>query len=332
MAATGAMDQVATALSPNGKLAALGGGFTYKNGVMGFGGGLRTRPLRVIDVATGREVESFKLAGNQSSPTDLSFSPDSRVIVAKFVERGARDASMRSWLSVFEVASGRELKKLPSSDAMGMGGVAFSPDGKLLASRVSAAAGSISGSVNLIETGTWREVRALAKTGFDLNFTDFRATPLTFSRDGRWIAASLGDGVALFDTATGERILNLRTRQRVSAVTAGGNEQPKADEAMAQAGVDLDMMSQLRETMSELTGAGSPIAQMTGLKSGSPLNFSPDGRLLTASHPRVVWDLVAGAPQPPTQRVDRRIRRSPTSWTSGPRPRPTAPTASCRPP
>jgi WD40 repeat protein len=59
MAATGAMDQVATALSPNGKLAALGGGFTFKNGIMGFGGGVRTRPLRVIDVATGREVESF---------------------------------------------------------------------------------------------------------------------------------------------------------------------------------------------------------------------------------------------------------------------------------
>ena len=79
-----------------------GRGFTYKNGVMGFGGGLRTRPLRVVDVATGREVESFKLAGDLSSPTDLSFSPDSRLLVAKFVERGAQDASMRSWLSVFE--------------------------------------------------------------------------------------------------------------------------------------------------------------------------------------------------------------------------------------
>ena len=38
---------------------------------------------------------------------------------------------MRSWLSVFDVASGRELKKLPSTDALGMGGIAFSPDGKL---------------------------------------------------------------------------------------------------------------------------------------------------------------------------------------------------------
>ena len=68
-------------------------------------------------------------------------------------------------------------------------------------------------------------MRALAKTGFGMNLGlgDLRATPLTFSRDGRWIAASLGDGVALFDTATGERIQNLRTRQRVSAVTPGGN-------------------------------------------------------------------------------------------------------------
>lgn len=303
MAATGAMDQVATALSPNGKLAALGGGFTYKNGVMGFGGGLRTRPLRVIDVATGREVESFKTAGNLSSPTDLSFSPDSRLIVAKFIERGAKDASMRSWLSVFEVASGRELKKLPSTDAMGMGGIAFSPDGKLLASRVNALTGAdaLAGSVNLIETSTWREVRALAKTGFAMNLGDLRATPLAFSRDGRLIAASLGDGVALFDTGTGERVLNLRTRQRVSAITSPGNDQAAANDAMAQAGVDPDMMSQLRETMRGITGAGSPLEQIAGLKSGSRLNFSPDGRLLSASRPIVVWDLVAGAPQPPKQ-------------------------------
>ena len=61
---TSAVDQVATALSPNGKLAALGGGLSFRNGVMGIGSGLRTRPIRVIDVATGHEVESFKLAGN----------------------------------------------------------------------------------------------------------------------------------------------------------------------------------------------------------------------------------------------------------------------------
>jgi WD40 repeat protein/uncharacterized caspase-like protein len=308
MAGTGALDQVATALSPNGKLAALGGGFTVRNGVMGFGGGLRTRPLRVLDVATGREVESFKLPGNLSSPTDLSFSPDSRLIVAKFVERGATDASVQCWLSVFDVASGRELKKLPSTDAMGMGGIAFSPDGKLLASRGNAlAANALAGSVTLIDTGTWREVRALAKTGFDLNLGGLRATPLAFSRDGRRMAASLGDGVALFDTATGERVLNLRTRQRVSAVTSRGADQSAANDAMAQAGVDVDMMSQLRETMSAMTGAGSPLAQMVGLTSGSPLNFSPDGRLLTASQPRVVWDLVAGSPQPskpPKQEAD----------------------------
>jgi WD40 repeat protein len=303
MAAAGAMDQVATALSPNGKLAALGGGFTYRNGVMGFGGGLRTRPLRVIDVATGREVESFKLAGNLSSPTDLSFSPDSRVLVAKFVEQGARDISKaQSWLGVFEVASGRELKKLSSTDAMGMGGIAFSPDGKLLASRMTTLTGSVdlNGSVSLLDTGTWREVRTLAKTGFDMNLSTLGATPLTFSLDGRWIATSLGDGVALFDTTTGERIQNLRTRHRVSAVTASGNDQATANEAMTQAGVDPDMMSQIRETMSDLTG--SLIGQMSGLAS-SALTFSPDGRHLTAARPRVVWDLVAGAPQPPNQRV-----------------------------
>lgn len=301
---SGTFDQVATALSADGKLAALGGGYTYKNGVFGFGGGLRTRPLRVIEVATGREVESFKLAGDLPSPTDLSFSPDSRLIVAKFVELGTRDASTRSRLSVFDVASGRELKKLPSTDGLGTGGIAFSPDGGLLASRVNAVSETaVAGSINLIDTGAWREVRSLAKTGFGMSLGDLRATPLTFSRDGRWIAASLGDGVGLFDTATGERIQNLRTRQRVSAVTSGGHgQQATANDAMAQAGLDPDLMREIRESVSEMTGAGGLLGQLTGLSS-SALSFSPDGRLLTASSPRVVWDLVAGAPQPPNQDV-----------------------------
>ena len=296
----GMLDQVATALSPNGTLAALGGGFTYRNGVMGFGGGVRNRPLRVIDVATGREVESFKISGSLTSPTDVSFSPDSRLIVAKFVDRSASDKKMHSWLSVFEIASGRELKKLPSTDAMGTGGIAFSPDGTLLASRVSAMTSiDQGGSVTLIETATWREARVLAKTGYEVNFTDFRATPLAFSRDGRSIAASLGDGVALFDTATGERIQNLRTRQRVSAITAAGKE------TMEQAEPDAmtQMMSEVRESMGDLSGAaGSLLARMTGL-TGSAVSFSPDGRLLSASRPRVVWDLIAGAPQPDNPRA-----------------------------
>jgi WD40 repeat protein len=68
--ATGAMDQVATALSPDGKLAALGGGFSYRNGVLGFGGGLRTRPLRVIDVATGGKwSRSSSPATSRARPT-----------------------------------------------------------------------------------------------------------------------------------------------------------------------------------------------------------------------------------------------------------------------
>jgi WD40 repeat protein len=220
------------------------------------------------------------------------------------VKCNPKDAGTRSWLSVFEVASGRELKRLPSNDGLGQGGIAFSPDGKLLASRVNAVSDSaLAGSLNLIDTGTWLEVRSLAKTGFgmSLGLGDRRATPLSFSRDGRWVAASLGDGVGLFDTATGERIQNLRTRQRVSAVTPGGTSQhATANEAMAQAGFDPDLMRQMRESVSEMTGAGGLLGRLTGLSS-SALSFSPDGRLLTASSPHVVWDLVAGAPQPPAQ-------------------------------
>ena len=100
-------------MSPGGKLAALGGGFTVKSGVMGFGAGVRTRPLRVIDVATGREVESFKLAGNQSSPTDLSFSPDGEYIY--FARRSPR--SPMFMLARIPVIGGLETPVLDDVDS-----------------------------------------------------------------------------------------------------------------------------------------------------------------------------------------------------------------------
>ena len=264
---SGTFDQVATALSPNGKLAALGGGYTYRNGVMGFGGGLRTRPLRVIDVASGREVESFKLAGNLPSPTDLSFSPDSRLIVAKFVERGARDASMRSWVSVFEVASGREQKKLASSDALGMGGIAFSPDGTLLAT------------IGLQDgAAVWR-----VDTGERVRTRAGRWARAEFSPDGQLVAtsgdiffgidgvarSSAGDVVQFWNPITGEHIRDL-------PAVAGFGFSP---DGTLFAGADQSGLVQLFDA-----ATANLIRTLTDVRARA-LAFSPDGQRLLVADP-----------------------------------------------
>ena len=310
-AAMARYDQSATAITLDGRFGAVGGGTSYKNGVFGFGGGVKAKPIRIIETATGREIQALKLTGDIPNPTDLSFSPDGRLLVAKFVELGARNRAAQSSLVVFEVATGRELKTFPSGDAYGIGGIAFSPDGKTLASRISVQSGDvptdpkamgqyISGSIKLIEVDTWREVRELKKTGAELDLArGLASTPLCFSSDGKMLAASLGEGVVLFDAATGGRVVALRTRERATAISASPSAQASQDEMMRQAGIDPEELRQIQESVGSILGTASPFGSLgpgLPISTASTINFSPDGKLLTSTNTLTVWDVAAGTP------------------------------------
>lgn len=313
-------DSVATALTLDGRLAAIGGGTNIKRGFMGYGGGVSSKPIKVIDVASGREIESFKLKGEMPNPTDLGFSPDGKLLAAKFVEMNARDRN-QSYIAVFDVASGREVKKLQSGDAYGTGGIAFSPDGKLLASRVHTTSGrrptdlqgmsaAMSGAIKLLDVSTWNEVRELAKTGFEMNLTrGLSATPLSFSRDGKILAASVNDAIVLFDSSTGARLQELKTRQRASGVAAAPSAHapaapaPSPADNMRLAGIDPEMMRQIQEMTRNALGGNSAFDSIYGSAIGtsSRIKFSPDGKLLSSSGSPVVWDVSAGTPRPGRQ-------------------------------
>lgn len=313
----GRFDQTATALTMDGRLAAVGGGLTYKNGVFGFGGGVKAKPLRIIESASGREVESFKLKGDLPTPTDLCFSPDGRWLAAKFTELSAsRNKGSQSSIVVFDVTTGREVKTLQTGDAYGTGGLAFSPDGKLLASRISVTAAEQSklasatsassfgplpsGSIKLLDVATWQEVRELKKTGLDFDLArGLTATPLRFSSDGKIIAASLNDGVALFDSATGNPLRVLRTSEKASAVSAVQSPQAAQDEMRRQSGIDPDQMRQIREMAGGILGSNSSLGDAVNeiIGTGSTVTFSPDGKLLTASGSQTQWDVTAGLPR-----------------------------------
>ncbi len=303
-------DQTATALSADGRFAAVGGGITYRSGVLGFGGGVRAKPIKLIEIATGREITSLKLRGDMPNPTDMAFSPDGRLLVAKFTEMGAaRDREGQSALIVWDVASGREVKTFQTGDQSGLGGIAFSPDGKLLASRankVGTNAGDadpslsdLAGSIRIFDTASWNEVRELKKTGMSLNLAGgFAATPLRFSPDGKLLAASLSDGVALFDAATGSRLRVLRTTEKTSAVSTGTGQSGQ-EEMMRQAGITPDQLRELRGMMGGVMdnlpgGLGGLGASRIG--TGSVINFSPDGRLLSSASTSTTWDVMAGTP------------------------------------
>ena len=302
-------DDTAAALSADGRLAALGGGTTMSSGVLGYGGGVRTKPIRVYDARSGREIETLKLKGELPAPRDLAFSPDGRLLAAKFIVQRAKNGPQESAVSIFDVSTGQEVKTLPGGDFVASGGLAFSPDGRLLASRIAsmpsaspapAALPSITplGSIRLIDVATWRDVRELKDAGFEL--VGVTGSPLRFSGDGRLIAASLHDGIALIDVSSGARVRVLETAARASAVDT-------AQAAAEPANPYADRMKQIQDMLRSRTGAlgGFGVVAIGGGAVSTPsssLAFTPDGKLLLAAGTTAVWDLRAGTPRRLPQR------------------------------
>jgi WD40 repeat protein len=316
-------DQTVAALTLDGRLAAVAGGLTYRGGVLGFGGGVRANPIRIIETASGRDVVTFRLQGEIPMPTDLRFSPDGRLLAAKFLENrtdAAGDTVLPGSLIVYEVGTGREVKRFPSGDGSHTGGIGFSPDSKILASRINLIEGpepadlnslnrSISGAIKLFEVGTWKEVRELTNTGADLSASGLRgvaASPLTFSGDGKLLAASLGDGIALFETSSGSRVRVLRTTERAAAISAGPSVDSSRDAMMRQTGVDPDQIRALMESVGGIA-ADLPDVVRSRVGIGSNITFTPDGRLLSVVGAASVWDTVAGVPRPRSEAADRML-------------------------
>jgi WD40 repeat protein len=106
------------AVSPDGKtLAVAEWNFTPGRGYLH-----DLAPIRLLDLATGREVR--RLRGHRGGVSDLAFSPDGGTIVSF-----GFDGTFRRW----DARTGAE-REPPTGHQAPVRAVAFSPDGKLLAS------------------------------------------------------------------------------------------------------------------------------------------------------------------------------------------------------
>jgi WD40 repeat protein/beta-lactamase regulating signal transducer with metallopeptidase domain len=227
--------------------------------------------IRLHDAVTGKELH--KLQGHANGTAALAFTPDGKVLAS----HGRSDNSIR----LYDVAAGRELRQiaLPREREPAQGrvliiggggpratgpGLAFSPDGKLLATPGPDGRNSVKTLV-LVDVAAGKVLRKIELPQ--------SITSLAFSPDGRTLATENADRtINLWEVASGKK------RASLGKTLA---QQPQQNGRRMVARLDID----------GLAGRFNEPAGPVGLA------FSPDGRALAARGPDLsvhVWDVTAG--------------------------------------
>src|SRR5262249_55481281 len=134
--------------------------------------------IQVCDVATGKHLQTLKLAQLPVLHRIQAMSPDGRRLVLS----GSRD------LQLWDVQTGKQLARRE-----GMAGpAAFSPDGRRLACGTDQA-------LHLLEPSTLKDVRVLATP-----IPGAGSFGMTFSRDGKRLALLAGGSLQIWDLAGGK--------------------------------------------------------------------------------------------------------------------------------
>jgi WD40 repeat protein len=147
--------------------------------------------IRVWDVKTGKKARDLEFpTGNVTS---IALSPDGKLLAA--VGNGH--------VLLWDLETGKELRRV-GDNRMRYFAAAFAPDGKTLAL-------SDSRAIRLFHTGTGRELLTITGHADEVE-------AVAFSPDGK-TALTGGDGLLLWDSATGKQLAALGTNSKVGAAT-----------------------------------------------------------------------------------------------------------------
>jgi WD40 repeat protein len=246
--------------------------------------------FKLWDISTGtrlRELfswETFHFRGTlglisrlQSYPiTSMAFSPDGRILAGGYYNyaeatMGPRDDTIKLW----SVSTGAELRSL-YGHRNAVNSVAFSPDGKTLAS------GSADTTIRLWDVSTGRELRKIIGHSASVS-------AVTFSPDGRLLASGSKaeeNAVKLWDLSSGTELRTLK-----------GHSDSVRSVAFSPDGKTLVTASKDKTIRVWDVSTGSELHILKVLHSeATSATFSPDGRYLisTGDASIRVWDPKSG--------------------------------------
>jgi len=165
-------------LSPNGKFLA-----------SGHSGG----KIRIWDLASGKQIR--QLRDEQPCISALAFSPDGKYLASANMFGAGELTRENRTVSIWEVATGKQFRALEGHDG-GVYGIAFSPDGKLLASGTGNSWEHNGYTVRLWEIASGMERKRFLGHGASV-------MSVAFSSDGKKVASGSTDSTILVWDVTG---------------------------------------------------------------------------------------------------------------------------------